>query len=244
MANYGYIRKSPKISDINERIEFFKNELVDVELFVEQGVRGHVNLLERPQYKVLDEKLQSGDTLFVWWVDELGIDFLLCINHLSALLDRGVVVRTVKQELTFMQNDNITDALVKMMHGFADSERHKRLFAAEMGRKLLKSEPEGWKQKFRGRRADEGKHRVIIEALFAGKTLQEAADESGTSLATVKRVKAKIKQHDELGNMRRRGHGHHRDGACSEKRKGHGRRHGEHRGFKHGASDETKTIEG
>ncbi len=70
-------------------------------------------------------------------------------------------------------------------------------------------------------------HQEIAQALFEGKTLQAVAEETGASMSTVKRVKAHIKDSDEMGNLRGRGrHGHHS-----------GKHHGRQGGRGHGRRD-------
>ncbi len=129
--HYGYIRISPKITDIDSRIQAFSTYNAGIELFTETGVRGGVPLTERPVFTELDKKLSQGDELIVWWIDELGKEFATCINNIKTLINRGVTIKTIVQDLEFKLDDQITNALVKMMHGFAESEKHRRLFAAE-----------------------------------------------------------------------------------------------------------------
>ncbi|RQW62017.1 recombinase family protein [Vibrio viridaestus] len=239
MSNaYAYLRMSPKIEDVDRRIEALKQSSDDIELFVEKGIKGRVPLDERPEYEKLNAKLVAGDELFLWWIDELGIDFLTSVNNVTSLIQRGVTIRTINQNLEFKLDDQITDALIKMMHGYAESDRHKRMFAAEMGRRALKCDPGKWKEKFRGRRGNEEMHRTVAQKLFEGKTLQQVADETEVSLSTVKRIKAKLKEHDEMGQMR--GRGHHRE----HRKHGHinGERSGMRHGKRHGRSQESEDL--
>lgn len=228
---YGYIRISPKIGDIDNRIEAFKSYNDSIELFTETKIRGGVPLEERPVFTDLEKKLNQGDELVVWWIDELGKEFSACVNNIKALINRGITIKTILQNLEFKLDDQITDALVKLMQGFAESEKHKRLFAAELGRRCLKEDRENWKAKYRGRKRNEGMHQAIAQALFEGKTLQAVAAETGASMSTVKRVKAKIKDQDEMGHLRHQHkHSHQRGDKSHGKRhqhghnKGHGRR--------------------
>jgi len=103
----------------------------------------------------------------------------------------------------------------------------------------LREDSEKWNEKFRGRKKNEGMHQEIAQALFEGKTLQAVAEAkgktlqavaeaTGASLSTVKRVKAKIMDNDEMGNLRGRGHGRH-GGRSELGERGHGGR-GEHGG--------------
>lgn len=241
-TTYGYIRISPKIHDIDSRIEAFSQHSEDVTLFSETKIRGNVPLLERPAFSELSEKLEKGDELIVWWIDELGQEFANCVSNVKMLIDKGITIKTIVQDLEFKLDDQITDALVKMMQGFADSERHRRLFAAELGRRSLRKDSESWKAKFRGRQKNEGMHREIAQALFEGKTLQAVADETGASMSTVKRVKAKIKENDEMGHLRGRGRGHGGKGRHSHKEGGE-RHHGHRRGRQGGRPVEESQTE-
>ncbi|ANQ23812.1 hypothetical protein BA893_19460 [Vibrio natriegens] len=225
-TTYGYIRISPKISDIDRRIEAFSNYGNEIELHTETKIRGGVPLQERPVYSEVDKKLAEGDELIVWWIDELGKEFATCVNNIKMLIDRGVTIKTIVQDMEFKLNDKITDELVKLMQGFAESEKHRRLFAAELGRRSLRKDSENWKTKFSGRKRNEGMHREIAQALFEGKTLQAVADETGASMSTVKRVKARIKGNDEMGHLRGQSRGHGGKGKHGSKRDGkraHGR---------------------
>jgi len=228
---YGYIRISPKIKDIDNRITAFKTYNENIKLITETKIRGCVPLIDRPQFSELSTQLQQGDELVIWWIDELGKEFTACISNVKNLLERGITIRTLIQPLEFKRDNQNTDALIKILQGYSESEQHRRLFAAELGRRALKKNSEHWKAKFRGRQKDEGMHREIAKSLFEGKTLQAVAEETGASLSTVKRVKARIKDQDELGSLRGHGrggrHGNRHDGIPNEKRKRHGR-HGHH----------------
>lgn len=114
------------------------------------------------------------------------------------------------------------------MQGFAESEKHRRLFAAELGRRSLRKDGENWKAKFPGRQRNEGMHREIAQALVEGKALQAVADETGASMSTVKRVKARIKGNDEMSHLRGRGRGHGGKGKHGSKRDGK-KAHGRHK---------------
>lgn len=241
-TTYGYIRISPKINDIDSRIEAFSNCNESIELITETKIRGGVPLAERPAFSELNKKLKQGDQLIVWWIDELGKEFATCVNNVKSLIDRGITIRTIVQDLEFKLNDQITDALVKMMQGFSESEKHRRLFAAELGRRSLREDEDNWKAKFRGRQRDEGKHQEIAQALFEGKTLQVVAEETGASMSTVKRVKAKIKDNDEMGHLRGRGRGHSGLGrGRHESTDNREIRHGRHKGFGRARPDNQET---
>ncbi|MEI8593553.1 recombinase family protein [Photobacterium sp. Hal280] len=194
-ALYGYIRLSPKMSDPEALIRQITGYDPELRLFRETGIRGNVPAEERPQYRALFDALKPGDQLIVRWLTDLGFHFDACHQTLQQLLDKGVIVHTVNQPLTFKPDCPVTDALLLMLKGYANSHTQHRLWAAEAGRDSLRQDQAAWKEKFRGRRANHEVHRQIAMLLRAGKTLQTVADETGVSLSTVKRVKAKMQHH-------------------------------------------------
>ncbi|MGO2508169.1 MAG: recombinase family protein [Vibrio hibernica] len=205
---YGYIRISPKMKDVDSRIEQMQQDQSDLTLFKETGVRGNVALLDRPQYQLLVERLATGDTLVVWWLTEFGRQFDDCYKTIEGLLDKGIQITTINQQLSLTPNSDSTQAVLQVLKGYAEAETQHRLIAAEFGRRGLKADKALWKEKFQGRRADKEQHQKIVTLLLEGRTLQSVADETGSSISTVKRVKAKYRDGDELGQMRGKSHSH------------------------------------
>ncbi|OEF27474.1 hypothetical protein A1QC_15030 [Vibrio rumoiensis 1S-45] len=198
----GYLRVSPKIEDIDQRIEVMKNN-TQGKLFIEKGVRGNVPLNERPQFQAARAMLNAGDTLLIWWMTDFGLGFKLAYDVITDLLSKGITVKTHHQDLTFSPNDAQTDALLRLIKGYEEIETYQRLMAAELGRRKLKGKPGEWEDKFRGRRANHELHKSIAKLLLTERTLQSIADETGASISTVKRVKAKLQHKMEMGGMHR-----------------------------------------
>lgn len=196
------------MKDVDSRIEQLQQYQSDVILFKETGVRGNVALLDRPQYQLLAERLTTGDTLVVWWLTEFGRQFDDCYKTIEGLLDEGVKILTINQQLSLLPNNENTQAVLQVLKGYAEAETQHRLIAAEFGRRGLKTDKALWKEKFQGRRADKDQHQKIVTLLLEGRTLQAVADETGSSISTVKRVKAKYRDGDELGQMRGKSHSH------------------------------------
>ncbi|MGB2079547.1 MAG: recombinase family protein [Vibrio sp.] len=191
---YVYVRVSPKDHELAANKQDIFTQYPHAELIEETGVRGYVPLQERPAFLTLQQKLQPGDTIVVWWIDSLGHDFLACYRAISTLLTQGIIVKTLSQNLTFQTDDTVTDALLSMLQGFASSHTQKRLNAAHLARQQLKDDLNAWKSRFKGRPANTKMHQNIAELLLAGHTLQATADKLGVSVSTVKRVKAKLNQ--------------------------------------------------
>lgn len=240
----GYIRVSPKIADIDNRIQRMQTA-TNNDLFIEKGIRGNVPLAERPEFQKLEQQLKAGDTLLIWWMTDFGLGFKGAFDVISELLAKGVSVKTYHQELSFIAEDTTTQALLRLLKGYAEIETQQRLLAAEFGRRKLKGDPKQWQEKFRGRRANHELHKSIAELLQTELTLQAIADQTGASISTVKRVKVKLQHKAEVmvsGNDeqsiqhtpsqdRARKHGYHRH---------HGR--GGHRG-KYQAKHQTERAQ-
>lgn len=208
------------MKDVDSRIEQLQQYQSDVILFKETGVRGNVALLDRPQYQLLAERLTTGDTLVVWWLTEFGRQFDDCYKTIEGLLDEGVKILTINQQLSLLPNNENTQAVLQVLKGYAEAETQHRLIAAEFGRRGLKTDKALWKEKFQGRRADKDQHQKIVALLLEGRTLQAVADETGSSISTVKRVKAKYRDGDELGQMRGKSHSHRK--SLHKNNHGHG----------------------
>lgn len=193
MSYFGYLRRSPKIADADQRIQAIKQQQQHVTLFIEQGVRGNVSLHHRPAYRQLLEQISPGDTLYVWWFNE----FYSQVGHgyapLKHLLERGVRIVSICYPFELMPNDAKSDAILDFIQGQHVAQQHSRLQCAEASRQQLKNHPEQWQAKYKGRPANKEKHQLILQLLEQGLTLQNVAEQAKVSLSTVKRVKAKGK---------------------------------------------------
>lgn len=189
----GYLRVSPKVEDIDNRIDVMTNE-TQAALYIERGVRGNVALEDRPEFQKAYAQLKAGDTLLIWWMTDISLGFKLAYDVITDLLSNGICVRTYHQNLIFKPNDPSTEAMLRLIKGYEEIETYQRLMAAELGRRKLKGNPSEWQAKFKGRRANHKLHQKIAQLLTSDKTLQAIADETGASISTVKRVKSKIQK--------------------------------------------------
>src|SRR3984893_17577227 len=68
----------------------------------DEGVSGvSTKLAERPQGRRLFDLLRSGDTLVVRWIDRLGRNYQDICETIREFMQRGVVIRTVINGITF-----------------------------------------------------------------------------------------------------------------------------------------------
>jgi putative DNA-invertase from lambdoid prophage Rac len=72
------------------------------EVITDHGISG-VNTLfsNRPGGARLLDKVRTGDTLVIRWVDRLGRQYADCCDTIRTLMTKGVVVRTVINNMTF-----------------------------------------------------------------------------------------------------------------------------------------------
>ena len=228
MTTYLYTKFSPKNEHFEAQLEELNQQHPQATLF-KDVVKGRIPAMERPEFATLFAKLVEQDTLVVYWLTAFSKEMSQCQEVMQALLAKKVTIQTIKPALTIAPESEASKIVLNMLEGFAGAETRHRLRAAHQGREALRGDKAAWKEKFRGRPADREKHQQIATGLLEGKTLEEVAQECDCSLSTVKRVKAKIAEHDEMGGLRHRGRGHH--GESRHGRSGEGRSmRGHHRG--------------
>ncbi|WP_318495649.1 recombinase family protein [Photobacterium leiognathi] len=193
-----YVRVSTVDQSLESQVTAIHNKFgSDVKIVEEYGVSGTVNGSERPELsKLLGEVtgLRKGDELIVWWFDRLGRNYHDAREMAQMLLKRGVVLKTVNQELVLKYTgkateDMLVDVQLTLLAGIAENERQARLASAQAGRDKL-SEDE-WKDKFQGRKKNAQLHQQIIDELSADKPLsiRKVAEKLGCGISTVQRVK-------------------------------------------------------
>ena len=145
--------------------------------------------------KLLD-KLRRGDLLVVRWVDRLGRNYEDVTETIRTLMQRGVVVKTIINGMTFdgATKDPIQmavrDALIAFMAATAQAQAEATKEAQKAGIKAAR-EAEGSAVKYRGRKPTfdvEQLHRTS-ELLSMGWTPSAIAVEVGIPRATVYRIK-------------------------------------------------------
>ena len=99
------------------------------EVVADDGVSGiTTRLADRPQGRRLFDLLRTGDVLAVRWVDRLGRDYRDVCDTIRELMRRGVVVRTVINNMTFdgatedPMRQAVRDALIGFMAASAQAQ--------------------------------------------------------------------------------------------------------------------------
>jgi DNA invertase Pin-like site-specific DNA recombinase len=95
----------------------------------DHGVSGVTQTLaERPEGQRLFDMLRRGDTLVVRWVDRLGRNYQDVTDTIRLFMRKGVVVRTVINNLTFdgatkdPMQEAVRDALISFMAATAQAQ--------------------------------------------------------------------------------------------------------------------------
>ena len=125
---YGYIRISDATQKIHRQVDFMKELSIDEKnIFIDKQSGKD---FERPAYKKLMRKLQSGDTLYTKELDRLGRDKIEIKEELSKLRSKKIRVRITNIPTTmidFQESDwildMVTNILVEVLSAVAEQER-------------------------------------------------------------------------------------------------------------------------
>lgn len=165
------------------------------EVIADHGVSGiSTKLAERPQGKRLFDKLRAGDTLVVRWVDRLGRDYRDVTDCIRDFMRRGVVVRTVINNMTFdgatsdPVQQAVRDALIAFMAATAQAQAEATKEAQKAGIAAVKDNP----QKYRGKKPsyDRAALEQVLNLYAEGAGTTEIAKATGLSRQAVLRIKA------------------------------------------------------
>lgn len=108
------------------------------EVFADEGVSGlTTKLRDRPQGRRLFDKLRAGDVLVVRWLDRLGRNYDDVREVVAEFMQRGVIVRTVINDMTF--DGSTKDPMAKALRDSMIS------FLAAMGQAQVEASREAQK---------------------------------------------------------------------------------------------------
>lgn len=143
------------------------------EVVSDHGVSGvTLTLAERDQGRRLFDKLREGDTLVVRWVDRLGRNYQDVTDTIRELMRRGVIIRTVINNLTFdgaskdPMQEAVRDALIGFMAATAQAQAEASKEAQKAGIDAAKGDP----KKYRGKKPSytRGQFELIKQMLAEG----------------------------------------------------------------------------
>ena len=164
-------------------------------VIADHGVSGvSVLMKDRPEGKRLFDMLRSGDTLVVRWVDRLGRNYADVTDTIRAFMRRGVVIRTVINNMTFDGSTTdpmqmaVRDAMIAVMAGTAQAQAEATKDAQKAGIANTKAKEE---DAYRGRKPSysRAQFELVIDLLGKNDAVTQVAKLTGLSRQTVYRIK-------------------------------------------------------
>jgi len=160
----------------------------------ESGVA--TKLEERPQGRRLFDMLRAGDTLVVRWVDRLGRNYRDVSAVLDALMRKGVVVRTVIQNMVFdgsitdPMQQAVRDALMRFMAALSQAQAEATKDAQRAGIEHVRK-GEDARRRYRGRKPsyDRAKYQSVRDMLELQLGPSEIARSTGLTVQTILRIR-------------------------------------------------------
>jgi putative DNA-invertase from lambdoid prophage Rac len=161
----------------------------------DEGVSGvNVPLAERPQGKRLFDILRRGDTLVVRWVDRLGRNYQDVCDNIRLFMQRGVIVRTVINGLTFdgatkdPMAKAVRDALIGFMAALSQAQAEATKEAQRAGIAHAKSRAD---DRYRGRKPGFTREQCerVMAMLTQGAAVSVISKACGLTRQTVYRIK-------------------------------------------------------
>jgi len=163
----------------------------------DEGVSGvSVPLLDRPQGRRLFDMLRKGDTLVVRWVDRLGRNYADVTDNIREFMRRGIVVRTVINNMTFdgatsdAMQMAVRDALIAFMAATAQAQAEATKEAQRAG--IAHARGLDQTRAYKGRKPsyDRSNLEAVQTMLRNGAGASEIAKLTGLTRQTVLRIRA------------------------------------------------------
>jgi len=158
----------------------------------DNGVSGvSTRLADRPEGRRLFDILRAGDTLVVRWVDRLGRNYGDVCDSIRQFLSRGVVIRTVINNMTFdgatkdpMQKA-VRDALIAFMAATAEAQAEATKQAQRAGIEHAKANSDS----YRGRKPIYTREQLrAVQETPESTAVTQVAKATGLSRQTIYRI--------------------------------------------------------
>lgn len=162
----------------------------------DHGVSGvSVAFADRPNGKRLFDMLREGDTLLVRWVDRLGRNYSDVRDTIQEFIRRGVVVRTVINNLTFdgatkdPMQQAVRDALIGFLAAAAQSTAEAIKEAQKSG--IAHARAKESEIKYKGRKPSYSRSRfdAVVALLEQGTGISEIAATTELSRQAIYRIR-------------------------------------------------------
>ncbi len=141
--------------------------------------------MERPQFSMLFQKLQEGDTLVVTKLDRFARTAIEGVSTVRALFERGVRIHILNMGL--IENTLTGNLILTVMLAFAEYERGMIVERTQAGKAVARQDPnfrEGRPRKF-----TQPQLRHALDLLDSGKTYKQVEAMTGISKSTLIRAR-------------------------------------------------------
>lgn len=177
-----YLRTSTDKQDLSnqrlEILEYARQQHLHINDFIEISISSRKSRRDR-RIDELAEKLEGGDTLIVTELSRLGRSTGAVISLIDELLDRGIQIIILKQQLELTQSkDNLQSTImITLLSLFAElertmiSRRTKEALAAKKAQGIPLGKPKGTRQ---ASQFDQDRER-IVELLELGVSVRKIA---------------------------------------------------------------------
>ena len=164
------------------------------EVVADHGVSGVKHRLqERPEGRRLFDKLRSGDTLVLRWLDRLGRNYDDVTDSVRHFIRQGVIIRTVINDMTFDGSTTdpvqqaVRDAMIAFLAATAQAQSEATKVAQRAGIDLAIEKGD----RFRGRKPsyDRKTFDLAMDLLNLGNGPSAVSQETGLSRQTLIRIR-------------------------------------------------------
>lgn len=195
MATILYARVSTSEQNLDhQKVQAEAAGFVIDEVVADHGVSGiSTKLSDRTEGKRLFDKLRSGDTLVVRWVDRLGRNYQDVTDTIRLFMRKGVVIRTVINNMTFdgatkdPMQEAVRDALIAFMAATAQAQAEAAKEAQKAGIEAAKGDG----TKYRGKKPSFSRDALTLvqDMLATGAGTTQIANAAKLTRQTVLRIK-------------------------------------------------------
>ncbi|MEK4759617.1 recombinase family protein [Viridibacillus sp. FSL E2-0187] len=133
---YGYARVSTVQQDLESQLQTLANEGCD-KIYSEKYTGTKT---DRPQFKELLSKIETGDTLVVTKLDRLARSMTQGSDIVKDLLEKGIKVNILN--IGMMDNTPTSKLIKNIFFSFAEFERDMIVERTQEGRELARQNPE------------------------------------------------------------------------------------------------------
>jgi len=195
MVVFFYARVSTAEQTLDhQRIQAEKAGFTFDHVIADHGVSGVVVAMkDRPEGKRLFDMLRNGDTLVVRWVDRLGRNYADVKNTIHEFINRGVIIRTVINNMEFDGSTTdpmamaVRDAMIAFMAASAQAQAEATKEAQKAGIAHAKEKED----LYRGRKPSFNRRQfeTVIDLLGKSVGISEIWKETGLSRQTIYRIR-------------------------------------------------------